>query len=161
MFSDPQFWVAVAFVIFLLAVFKPIKKILSTSLDSKILEIKRTIEEAENLKNETQLTLSDIKKRQNEVKLEINNIRDNANKKAHDLESIAKQKLNDQIAKRELLSKAKIEQITRDANSSIQKIISQTAIEATVKLIEDKLSEEDKQNLIDQSIRDSGSALKN
>ena len=97
MFSDPQFWVAVAFVIFLLAVFKPIKKILSASLDSKILEIKKNIEEAENLKNETQSTLSDIKKRQNEVKSEINNIRDNANKKVKDLESAAKQKLNDQI----------------------------------------------------------------
>ena len=161
MFSDPQFWVAVAFVIFLLAVFKPIKKILSASLDSKILEIKKNIDEAENLKNETQLTLSDIKKRQNEVKSEINNIRDNANKKVKDLESAAKQKLNDQIAKREFLSKAKIEQMTRDANSSIQRIISLTAIEATVNLIEDKLNEQDKQNLIDQSIKDLGSALKN
>ena len=161
MFSDPQFWVAVAFVIFLLAVFKPIKKILSASLDSKILEIKKNIEEAENLKNETQSTLSDIKKRQNEVKSEINNIRDNANKKVIDLESAAKQKLNDQITKREFLSKAKIEQMTRDANSSIQRIISLTAIEATVNLIEDKLNEQDKQNLIDQSIKDLGSALKN
>ena len=161
MFSDPQFWVAIAFVIFLLAVFKPIKKILSASLDSKILEIKKNIEEAENLKNETQLTLSDIKKRQNEVKSEINNIRDNANKKVKDLESATKQKLNDQIAKREILSKAKIEQMTRDANSSIQRIISLTAIEATVNLIEDKLNEQDKQNLIDQSIKDLGSALKN
>ncbi len=161
MFSDPQFWVAVAFVIFLLAVFKPIKKILSASLDSKILEIKKNIEEAENLKNETQSTLSDIKKRQNEVKSEINNIRDNANKKVKDLESAAKQKLNDQITKREFLSKAKIEQMTRDANSSIQRIISLTAIEATVNLIEDKLNEQDKQNLIDQSIKDLGSALKN
>ena len=37
-------------------------------------EIKNSIEEAENLKNETQLTLSDIKKRQNEVKAEISKI---------------------------------------------------------------------------------------
>ena len=86
---------------------------------------------------------------------------EDANKKVKDLESAAKQKLNDQITKREFLSKAKIEQMTRDANSSIQRIISLTAIEATVNLIEDKLNEQDKQNLIDQSIKDLGSALKN
>tara|TARA_Y100001970_G_scaffold140319_1_gene172692 strand:+ start:1530 stop:2015 length:486 start_codon:yes stop_codon:yes gene_type:complete len=161
MFSDPQFWVAVAFIIFLIAVFNPIRKILGTSLDSKILEIKKSIEEAENIKNETQTTLSNIKKRQNEVKSEINNILDNANDKILDLESLAKQKLNDQIVKRELLNKAKIEQITRDANNSIQKMISETAIEASVKLIKDKLNSQEKQNLINQSIKDLGTVLKN
>ena len=161
MFSDPQFWVAIAFIIFLIAIFNPIKKILGKSLDAKIAEIKNSIEEAENLKNETQLTLSDIKKRQNEVKAEIDKIQNNANDKIQNLESVAQQKLNDQITKRELLTSAKIEQMTRDANNSIQKIISQTAIEAALKLIEDKLNDSEKQNLINQSIKDLGSVLKN
>ena len=56
MFSDPQFWVALAFALFVIAVFKPVRKILSTSLDSKIKEIKDSIDEAEDLKNETQIT---------------------------------------------------------------------------------------------------------
>ena len=51
--------------------------------------------------------------------------------------------------------------MTRDANNSIQKIISQTAIEAALKLIEDKLNDAEKQNLINQSIKDLGSVLKN
>ena len=71
MLSDPQFWVAVAFVIFIIAIFNPVRKILKSSLDGKINEIKISIEEAENLKNDTQIILSDIKKRQNEVELEI------------------------------------------------------------------------------------------
>ena len=40
MFSDPQFWVAIAFIIFILAIFKPVKKLLTSSLDTKIKEIK-------------------------------------------------------------------------------------------------------------------------
>ena len=71
MLSDPQFWVAIAFVIFLLAIFNPIRKILVSSLDTKIEEIKNSIQEAESLKNETQITLSNIKKRQNDVQKEI------------------------------------------------------------------------------------------
>ena len=41
MFSDPQFWVFVAFIIFVGAIFNPVRKMLSTGLDSKIKEIKR------------------------------------------------------------------------------------------------------------------------
>jgi len=42
MFSDPQFWVAVAFVAFIAAIFNPVRKILTSSLDTKlkILKIK-------------------------------------------------------------------------------------------------------------------------
>ena len=161
MFADPQFWVAVAFVIFLLAVFNPIKKILGTSLDSKIAEIKSNIDEAENLKNETQITLSEIKKRQNEVKSEINDIHNNAKNKIKELETLSQEKLNEQISKRELLTKEKIEQLTRDANTSIHATIAQTSIEATIKLIKEKLNDQEKQNLINQSIKDLGSVLKN
>ena len=71
MFVDPQFWVAIAFIIFIVAVFNPIRKMLGTTLNSKIQDIKNSIEETENIKDETQNTLSDLKKRQNDVQVEI------------------------------------------------------------------------------------------
>ena len=61
MLSDPQFWVAIAFVVFVLAIFNPIRKILSSSLDTKIKEIRDSIDQAEKIKNDAQLTLGDIK----------------------------------------------------------------------------------------------------
>ena len=63
MFSDPQFWVLVAFIIFVIAIFNPVRKILLSNLDKKIDEIKNSINEAEKLKNESQITLSEIKKK--------------------------------------------------------------------------------------------------
>ena len=161
MFSDPQFWVALAFALFVIAVFKPVRKILSTSLDSKIKEIKDSIDEAEDLKNETQITLSDIKKRQNEVELEIKEIHSNAKDKIKILESEAKEKLDEQSNKREQLAKTKIQQMARDANLSIQNNISQTAIAAAIAVLENKLNKEDKQNLINQSIKDFAVVQKN
>jgi len=160
MLSDPQFWVAVAFVIFIIAIFNPVRKVLISSLDGKINEIKTSIEEAENLKNETQVILGDIKKRQNEVALEIKEIHLVAKETIKNLESQALKKLNEQSTKRELIAKAKIDQMARDANISIQLQITQTSIEAAVKLLEKKLNQEEKQGLINQSITDIGLVLK-
>ena len=161
MFSDPQFWVAVAFVAFIAVIFNPVRKILTSNLDSQIKDIKDKIDEAENLKNETQVTLSEVKKRQNDVQAEIQDIHKEAEKKVKQLEEIAESKLKDQIAKRQVLAEAKIDQLTRDANNLIQTHISSTAIEATISVLEQKLNNQEQQKLIDKSIEDLGSALKN
>ena len=161
MFSDPQFWVAVAFFAFIAAVFNQIRKILTTNLDSQIKDIKDKIEEAENLKNETQNTLSKIKQRQNDVQVEIQEIHKEAESKVKQLEKITENKLKDQILKRQVLAEAKIEQLTRDANSSIQAHITSTAIAATISILQQKLNPEEQQKLINKSIQELGSTLKN
>ena len=161
MFSDPQFWVAVAFFSFIAAVFNPVRKILTTNLDSQIKDIKDKIEEAENLKNETQNTLSEIKQRQNDVQLEIQEIHKEAENKVKQLEKITENKLKDQIQKRQGLAEAKIEQLTRDANSSIQSHITSTAISATISILQQKLNPDEQQKLINKSIQELGSTLKN
>ena len=161
MFSDPQFWVAVAFVAFIAAVFNPVRKILTTSLDAQIKDIKDKIEEAENLKNETQVSLSAIKQRQNDVQTEIQTILKEAENKVMQIEQLAADKLKDQIAKRQVLAEAKIEQLTRDANNLIQTHITSSAINATISILEQKLNNEEQQKLIDTSIQELGSALKN
>ena len=161
MFSDPQFWVAVAFVAFIVAVFNPVRKILTTSLDTQIKDIKDKIEEAENLKNETQVSLSEIKQRQNDVQSEIQTILKEAENKVKQIEQLSADKLKDQIAKRQVLAEAKIEQLTRDANNLIQTHITSSAIDATIAILEQKLNNEEQQKLIDTSIQELGSALKN
>ena len=161
MFSDPQFWVAVAFVAFIAAVFNPVRKMLTTNLDAQIKDIKDKIEEAENLKNETQVTLSEIKQRQNAVKSEIQAIQKEAESKVKQIEQLAEDKLKDQISKRQVLAEAKIDQLTRDANNLIQSHITSTAIEATIAILQQKLNTEEQQKLINTSIQELGSALKN
>jgi len=161
MFSDPQFWVAVAFFAFIAAVFNPVRKILTSNLDAQIKNIKDKIEEAENLKHETQVTLSEVKKRQNDVQVEIQDIHKEAEKKILKLEENAEAKLKDQIAKRQILAEAKIDQLTRDANNVIQSYISSTAIAATISILKQKLNNKEQQNLIDKSIEELQFVLKN
>jgi len=161
MFSDPQFWVAVAFFAFIAAIFNPIRKILTSNLDAQIKDIKDKIDEAENLKNETQSTLSEIKKRQKDVQVEIQSIHADAENKVKQLEEIAEIKLKDQIAKRQVLAETKIDQLTRDANNVIQSHITSTAIADSISIIQKKLNDQEQQKLIDKSIKELGSALKN
>ena len=66
-----------------------------------------------------------------------------------------------QIQKRKVLASAKIDQLTRDANHEIQKHITSTAIEATINLLQKKLDLNEKKNLINVSINEFNSVLKN
>ena len=161
MLSDPQFWVFIAFIIFIGVMIKPVRKILLINLGDKIQEIKDSIDQAEKIKNDAQLALSEIIKRQNEVKGEIDLIEQEAKEKITIIEKNAHTKLIDQINKRNALASAKIDQMTRDANTEIQKHITQIAISATVNILEKKLNDKEKQNLINQSVNELGSALKN
>ena len=160
MFSDPQFWVFIAFIIFVAIIFKPIKKIFTSSLDNKIKTIKNNIDQAEKIKNEAQNTLSQINKRQNDVKLEIEEIQNKAKEKLAKIEKIFSQKLSEQIKKRNELAKIKIEQIVRDTNLQIQNYIVQNAIKTTVLLLEKKLDQKEKQKLINDSVSELNIALK-
>jgi len=161
MFADPQFWVAVSFAIFIILIFKPISKILNSSLDTKIQDIKNQIQQAEKIKNEMQVEVSNIKKRQNEVKLEIEEININAKERIKYLEGDTLSKLNQQKIKREQLANAKIDQMTRDANLSIKNYITQISILSVKSLLEEQLNENEKQKLINKSIEELGLVLKN
>ncbi len=161
MFSDPQFWVLIAFIIFIGVMIKPVRKILSINLGVKIQEIKDSIDQAEKIKNDAQRTLSEVKKRQNEVKGEIDLIEQEAKEKITMIEKNSHSKLTDQINKRNTLASVKIDQLTRDANTEIQKHITQIAISATVNILEKKLNDKEKQSLVNKSVNELDSALKN
>jgi len=160
MLNDPQFWIFVAFVIFVIAVFKPVRAMLASGLDNKINEIKNSIDQAEKIKNEAQQMLSEIKQRQNEVKQEIKIIQNEAKEKITLIEQQSNQKLNEQIKKRKILAKAKIEQMARDANMQVHQHIVQNAIKVTIEILEKKLDQSKKQKLINQSIAELNSTLK-
>ena len=160
MFHDPQFWVLVAFIIFIVIVFKPVRSMLILGLDKRIKEIKDNIQKAETIKNEAQQILSEIKKRQNALKQDIEFIQNEAKEKITLIEKISTKKLNEQIKKRNELVKVKIKQMVRDANIQIQKYIVQNTIAATIEILEKKLNQSEKQKLINKSIIELNSVLK-
>ena len=161
MFSDPQFWVAVSFVLFIAAIFNPVRKMLISSLDAQISDIKSKIYEAENLKSEAQKTLDELKLRENEVEKEIDNLKIECQNKRDQLKQLSSYKLSEQIEKRRVVAQNKIEQTLRDANLSIKNYITNVAIEVTTNILQEKLTNKEKSDVIDVSIKDLNSVLKN
>ena len=161
MFSDPQFWVAVSFILFIAAIFNPVRKMLVSSLDAQISEIKTKIEEAENLKNEAQKTLSELKKREAEVEKEIEKFKTDAENKISELKNLSSKKLSDQIEKKKILADNRIEQLLRDTNQNIKSYIADIAIEAITDILKTSLSKDKKADLINDSINDLNRVLKN
>ena len=160
MFSDPQFWVAVSFFLFIAAIFNPVRKILKSSLDSQINGIKNKLSEAENLKIEAQNTLSELKNREAEVEKELQKLKLEAELKIKQLQELSTIKLSDQIQKREILAKNKIEQLLRDANLNIKNYISSIAIETCTNILQNNLTVDKKSNLINESIKELDATLK-
>ena len=161
MFSDPQFWVAVSFILFIAAIFNPVRKILTSSLDAQISDIKNKIDEVENLKYEAQKALDELMERESKVEKEIQNLKLESEKRIAELKDISASKLSDQIEKRKILAENKIEQLVRDTNNSIKNYISSVAIEATRNILLQNLSKDKKSDLIEQSITELNSVLKN
>ena len=161
MFSDPQFWVAVSFILFIAAIFNPVRKILTSSLDAQISDIKNKIDEVENLKNEAQKALDELKERETKVEKEIENLKLESEKRIADLKNMSSSKLAVQIEKRKVLAENKIEQLVRDTNNSIKNYISSVAIEATRNILLQNLSKDKKSDLIEKSITEFNSVLKN
>ena len=161
MFSDPQFWVAVSFILFIAAIFNPVRKILTSSLDAQIKDIKNKIDEVENLRNEAQKALDELKERDTKVEKEIQNLNLESEKRIAELKNMSTSKLTDQIEKRKILAENKIEQLVRDTNNSIKNYISSVAIEATRNILLQNLSKDKKSELIEESITEFNSVLKN
>ena len=161
MFSDPQFWVAVSFILFIAAIFNPVRKILTSSLDAQIKDIKNKIDEVENLKNEAQKALDELKDRETKVEKEIQNLNLESEKRIAELKNISTSKLTDQIEKRKILAENKIEQLVRATNNSIKNYISSIAIEATKNILIQNLNKDKKSALIEESITEFNSVLKN
>ena len=160
MFSDPQFWVAVSFILFIAAIFNPVRKILTSSLDAQISDIKNKIDEVENIKNEAQKALDELKDRETKVEKEIENLKLESEKRIADLKNISTKKLMDQIEKRKVLAENKIDQLIRDTNNSLKNYISSVAIEATRNILLQNLSKDKKSDLIEESITELNSVLK-
>lgn len=61
-FFDENFWVAVSFIVFLYFAYRPVKKAIINSLDSKINDIKDKLAQTEKVRAEAKLLLEEIQK---------------------------------------------------------------------------------------------------
>lgn len=148
------FWVAVAFAVFVIAAFKPGKRILTQALDARIAKIREEVEEAQRLREEAQAMLAGYQRRQREAIQEAEQIIAHAREEAERVKAKAETDLEESIKRREQQAAEKIAQAEASAIEEIREKAVDMAIEATARLLEDKMAGEAGDKAVSAAIKD-------
>ena len=154
MFSSPSFWVAVAFVIFIAAVFRPLSRAVAGALDARGERIRAEIEEAQALREEAQTLLAEYKRKQRDALKEAEDIIEHAKSEAARPREQAEHDLRVALQRREQAAMDKIVQAEASALQEVREQAVDVALAATAKLIESNLDAERSNAMVEQAIRD-------
>lgn len=154
MFQDPTFWVAIAFVLFVVLTFKPLKNAMMGGLDKKIEAIKAQVDEAARLREEAQSLLAEYERKQAKGTKHAEEIVSAARKDAEDARTRAEADLQEALVRQEKASLLKIEQAEEKAIQEVRSMAVELAISAATKLITERVDGKDGDTLIDKAIKD-------
>lgn len=133
---DATFWVAISFIIFcLIIIYKKIPQVISNLLDNKINEIKSEIDNAKNLKLESEQLLEKYKNKIEEAHAESNQIINNEKKETEIFIKESEKKFEQLIDNKKRSLEQKLEQMKIKAIKDMQNISNKIAVEAVKKII--------------------------
>ena len=150
---DSTFWVAIAFVVFIIAVFKPLRGAMTGALDDKIAQIRNEVEEAQRLREAAQSTLASYQLQQRDAAQEGEAMMEQAKAEAEAHRKGAEAALEAMLKRQEQSASEKIQQAEAAAVQEIRDRAVTVALAATVSLLEEKLSGASGDALIDDAIK--------
>ena len=140
---DATFWVAISFVIFcLIIIYKKVPQIINNLLDSKINEIKSEIDNAKNLKNESEQLLQKYKSKIEEAHMESRSIVRSEKKETEIFIKESENKFEQLIINKKKSLEQKLDQMRIKAIKDIQNISNKIALEAVKKIILNSANDE-------------------
>lgn len=137
--AEAEFWVAVAFVIFVAVTARPLAKAIGTGLDGHAAKLARQLDEARELREEAQVMLAESKRQQRDAAQEAEKIITAATEEAKRLAEKAAQDLEHSVARRRELAEARIAHAEADVTNEVRNRAIDIAIEAAAKALADKL----------------------
>jgi F-type H+-transporting ATPase subunit b len=134
--GDAEFWVAVAFVIFVAGMgYLGVHKMVAKSLDDRADRIKAELDEARKLKDEAAALLAEYQRKQTQAEAEAQDIIAGANAEAERLAVEAKAKIEEFIARRTKMAETKIAQAEAQATADVRAAAAEAAVAAAEKLL--------------------------
>ena len=152
--SAPETWVAVAFVIFVVLVWKPAQKALLSGLDSRAARIEKELSEAARLREEAQALLAQYQRKHRDAMKEADEIVSHARDEANRLAQQAARDLEASLKRREELAMQRIAQAEQQATADVRAAAVDVAVAATERLLKDRLDGAKGDALIDQAIKE-------
>jgi F-type H+-transporting ATPase subunit b len=152
LFADAEFWVLLAVAIFLIVVWKPVRRSMVTTLDGRALRIREELGAAANLREEAQQALAAYQRRQQEAAAEAAQIVSHAKEEAERIAAQSMRDLEEALRRRQALAQERIAQEEAKALAEIRAIAVDVAISAARQVIAASLDEKRGAALIDDAI---------
>lgn len=154
MFSDPTFWVLVAFVIFVALVWKPGAKAITQMLDDRAEKIRGDLDKAAKLREDAQALFAEYQKKQRDALQEAQAIVASAKAEAERLSAQAASDLEASLKRREQLALQRIAQAEQQAMADVRAAAVDLAMAATRKLLTEKVDTARHEALIEGAIKE-------
>jgi F-type H+-transporting ATPase subunit b len=152
---EAEFWVAVAFVIFVLILLKlGVHKKAVTALDTRAARIASELDEARKLRDEAQAILAESEKKRRQAEQDAQDIIAGARAEAERVAAEAKAKAEEFVTRRTAMAQQKIAQAESQAVAEVRAAAAEAAVAASEKVLTQTVQGKVADDLIGQGIRD-------
>jgi F-type H+-transporting ATPase subunit b len=152
LFAEPEVWVLLAVVVFVIGVWKPARRVILGRLDARAVRIRDELETARRLRDEAQEALAGYQKQQREAAAEAEAIIAHAKAEAERIAAQAARNLEETLERRRRLAEERIAQEEAKALAEIRGVTVDVAIAAARQVIIAELDEQRGAALIDAAI---------
>jgi F-type H+-transporting ATPase subunit b len=154
-FAEPEFWVAVAFVIFVgVLIYVGVPKLVTKALDDRAKRVQDELDEARRLKEEAQKLLGEYKAKQRQADDEAAAIIAGAKAEAERFAAEAKAKMEEFVARRAKMAETKIAQAEAQAVADVRAAAADAAVSAAEKILTDSVKGKVADDLLARGISD-------
>lgn len=150
---EPEFWVAVSFVIFVGVVFYfGVHKKVAAALDARAAMIAKELAEAKRLREEAAAVLADYRKKQKDAVSEAQAIVDQAAREAEDFAAETRKSVKEHFDRRMKLAEDKIARAETEAVREVRSVAVEAAVTAAQNLIAANLTKDKAEKIVSDSI---------
>lgn len=152
MFMTAEFWVFVAFVIFVVLAWKKAAAAITGLLDARAEKIRAELDEAQRLREDAQALLATYQRRQRDALAESEAIIAHAREEAERLRNQAGADLESSLKRREAQAMDRIAQAEAAALAEVRNLTVDVAMSASRRILESGIQPAQADKLIEQSI---------
>jgi F-type H+-transporting ATPase subunit b len=133
---EPEFWVAVAFFIFVgILMYVGVHRKLLAALDQRQTRIKAELDDARRLRDEAEKLLADYQRRQRDAEREASEIIASAQAEAERIATDARAKMEDFVVRRTKMAETKIAQAEAQALADVRAAAAEAAVAAAERVL--------------------------
>ncbi len=153
-YEAPEFWVALAFVVVVAGIFKPVAGRIGAALDDRAETLKTQIDEAARLREEAQELLASYERKQRDAVKQAEEIVERARKEADRLGKRATEDLEKALKRRQQLALQRFAWAEVEALDEVRGVAVDVALDATRRLLAEKVSGKRADAMIDAAIKE-------